>query len=288
MRPPALPPGRHLTLPGRGQVFVREVPGPPGAPAVLLLHGLGATADLNWATGYGALGRWFRVVAVDHRGHGRSMRHPRPFRLADCADDAAAVLDALGVGRAVAVGYSMGGPVAQLLWHRHRHRVAGLVLCATAASFLPSRRFRPVVGALAGSAAVVRLAPVSWRRRVVARVARARHRGSELEAWVASELRHNDPAVLLEAAAALARFSSVRWIGDVDVPAAVVVTTRDDLVPPARQRRLAAALPAAHVVEVDADHSAPLLAADRFVPAVVDACLHVAARLGEPTARVRG
>lgn len=282
MRPPPLPPGRHIPLLGRGTTFVREVPGPPGAPTVLLLHGLGATADLNWATSYDTLGRHFRVLAIDQRGHGRGIRSSRPFRLADCADDAAALLVALGAGPALVAGYSMGGPVAQLLWHRHRHLVAGLVLCATASDFLPDRSLRPLAPALAGFATLARLAPRSWRRRLVARMADARHRGSSLEAWVAAELRHNDPAVLLEAAAALTRFSSRAWIGTVDVPTAVVVTTRDNLVAPERQLQLAAAVPTARVIAVDADHSAPLLAPDRFVPAVVEACGHVARLTAAP------
>lgn len=278
MSAPPLPPGRYVELPGRGTTFVRELSGPPGATCVLLLHGLGATADLNWATSYAALGRHFRVVALDQRGHGRGIRSTEPFRLADCADDAARLLAALDAGPAIVAGYSMGGPVAQLLWHRHRHLVAGLVLCATAAAFLPDRSRRPLAPALAGFATLARLAPRSWRQRLTARVADARHRGNAQESWVAAELRHNDPAVLLEAAAELARFSSRAWLCDVDVPSAVVVTTRDNLVPPERQRRLAAALPTARTIEVDADHSAPLLAPDRFVPAVVDACRYVAAR----------
>ena len=51
----------------------------------------------------------------------------QPFRLEDCADDIAALLAALGVDRCIAVGYSMGGPIAQLLWQRHPHLVDGLV-----------------------------------------------------------------------------------------------------------------------------------------------------------------
>ena len=39
-----MPAGRQVRLPGRGTTFVRDVPGPPGAPTVILLHGLGATA----------------------------------------------------------------------------------------------------------------------------------------------------------------------------------------------------------------------------------------------------
>src|SRR3954449_7851087 len=91
---PPLPPGRTVELPGRGTTFVRELPGPPGAPTVVLLHGWTATADLNFYTCYDALGEHFRVLAFDHRGHGRGIRSRRRFRLEDCADDVAELLDA--------------------------------------------------------------------------------------------------------------------------------------------------------------------------------------------------
>ena len=83
---------------------------------------------------------------------------------------------------------------------------------------------------------------------------------------------------MMAAAAALGRFSSREWIGDVDVPAAVVITLRDSLVPPHRQRKLAEAIPGATVHPVDADHGACAAAPNRFVPALVDACRSVAAR----------
>ena len=57
----------------------------------------------------------------------------------DCADDVAAMADIVGVDRFVPVGYSMGGAVAQLVWRRHRRRVGGLVLCATASQFNGTR-----------------------------------------------------------------------------------------------------------------------------------------------------
>src|SRR5262245_23993383 len=109
---PGVPVGRVIALAGRGDSWILEMPGPPGAPVVLLLHGLGATAALNWHAVFDALGRHYRVIAVDHRGHGRGIRLRGRFRLADCADDAAALLAALGIEHAIAVGYSMGGPVA--------------------------------------------------------------------------------------------------------------------------------------------------------------------------------
>ena len=87
-------------------------------PHPLLLHGWTATADLNWFPSYGPLAEHVRVVALDHRGHGRGIRTDRRFRLADCADDAVAVADAFGVDHFIPVGYSMGGLVAQLVGHR--------------------------------------------------------------------------------------------------------------------------------------------------------------------------
>ncbi|MCE2559307.1 MAG: alpha/beta fold hydrolase [Acidobacteria bacterium] len=114
---------------------MHEVKGPPGAPVLLLMHGLAATALLNWATSFTTLGRGFRVIALDHRGHGRGIRRIGAFKLEDCADDAAALADHLGVERVIPVGYSMGGAVAQLFWRRHPARTAGLVLCATGSRF---------------------------------------------------------------------------------------------------------------------------------------------------------
>ena len=74
----------------------------------------------------------YRVLAVDHRGRGRGLRSPERFRLAACAEDAAAVLATETVERVVAVGYSMGGPIACLLARDHPRLVGGLVLCAAA------------------------------------------------------------------------------------------------------------------------------------------------------------
>jgi hypothetical protein len=62
------------------------------------------------------------------------------------------------------------------------------------------------------------------------------------------------------------------------VPTAVVVTTRDTLVSPRRQMALASAIEGATVHPVDADHDAAVFAADRFVPALLDACASVASR----------
>src|SRR5258708_28681649 len=167
---PPLPVGERVYLPGRGTTFVRRVKGPPGAPTLLLLHGWMASGGLNWFRVFDALGEHFDVIAVDMRGHGRGIRNGRRFRLADCADDAAATLHALGVGPVIAVGYSLGGPVAQLLWRRHPDKVEGLVLCSTAHRLMPGMReqwiFTTMMAVAAGSTRAGQIATKVPVRRV--------------------------------------------------------------------------------------------------------------------------
>ena len=278
--PIPLPPGRSVELPGRGTTFVREVSGPPGAPTLILLHGLGASADLNWFPAFDALGRRFHVLALDHRGHGRGIRVGARFRLADCADDVTALADVVGLDRFIVVGYSMGGPIAQLTWYRHRERVAGLVLCATSRNFRGGPGERVAFSLLPGLAAAAGVAPQGVRRQMMRRLAAPRVDDPPARRWALRELRGGDPASLAAAAAALGRFSSHEWIGEVDVPTAVVLTTRDQAVPPHRQQKLADAIPGATVHPVDGDHLVCALGARRFVPVLVRASVEVAARAG--------
>jgi len=270
---PPLPPGDAVQLSGRGRTFVRVAPGPTAdAPTVLLLHGWTATADLNWFRCYEPLQHHFRVVALDHRGHGRGIRSRRPFRLEDCADDAAALAGVLGIHQMIAVGYSMGGPVAQLLWKRHRSLVRGLVLCATSRNFGRSPRERAMFASMLGLSGLAQLTPRPVQRQVADRLFARRLAQTPLGPWAAAELRRHDAAMLLQAGWAIGSFSSADWIGAVDVPTAVVMTTQDSVVAPSRQQRLAAAIPGARIFTVDADHAACVAAPRTFVPALVAAC----------------
>ena len=267
---------RDIDLPGRGRTSIREVHGPDGAPTLILLHGLAATGRLNWVTALPALAERFRVIVVDHRGHGRGLR-THHFRLVDCADDAVAVADHLGVESLIAVGYSMGGPIAKLCWSRHRDRVRGLVLCATANHFLRPEARGVVSAIFPGMIVTARLMPSFFRDRIVDGMTRGLPEGERRDR-VRREMENTDPATVMQATRALIRFSSRDWAAGIDVPTAVVITTADQLVPPSRQYRLAASIPGARIFEVAGDHLACVRAASQFVPALLDACDYVAAQ----------
>lgn len=269
--PPPLPPGSLVNLPGRGEVFVRDTGSPAGGPAgppVLLLHGWTASADLNFFGLYGELAARHRVVALDHRGHGRGLRARTPFSLEDCADDAAALVAELGTGPVIAVGFSMGGAVALLLHHRHPDAVRGLVFCGTALEWRETARDRIVWRG-------VSLLEVALRsgtgEGLVARVLREIIDGSpELEAlepWVRGEFHRGYPADLAGAGRALSTYDGRPLAPDVDVPCCVVVTTTDQLVRPEKQYELADAL-GAETVTLHGDHFAPFNRARAFAKAI--------------------
>lgn len=287
----AVPKGRAVELPGRGTTFVRDMPGPtPDAPAVVLLHGLAATGGLNWFGCFAPLSRHFRVVAIDHRGHGRGIRTPDRFRLADCADDVVALADALGLERFIPAGYSMGGPISQLIWHRHRERVRGLVLCATSRNFRGTPRERVQflgLGLLVAGGWRPWLNRDSGRvRRLVEAMVTPELVHGPIHPWIVSELHRNETGKVIEAAESLGRYSSHAWIGDIDVPVSVVVTTRDWLVPVRRQIKLARAIPSAVIFPVEGDHLMCANQPEEFASALVDAARLVDRRARANAARL--
>jgi 3-oxoadipate enol-lactonase len=110
-----------------------------GAPPVLLIQGLGADKN-GWTLQRVAFSPFYRVIAHDNRGAGRSDKPAGPYSLEQMADDAVAVLDRAGVERAHVVGASMGGAIAQVLAMRYPERVRSLVLVCTACRHHPWRR----------------------------------------------------------------------------------------------------------------------------------------------------
>jgi pimeloyl-ACP methyl ester carboxylesterase len=252
---PWLPQGHTLVVPGRGELFYRfHRHHDPAAPIAFLLHGWTATGDLQFFTAYEALATQFSIITFDYRGHGRGLRLPSRFQLEDVADDAAALLEALGVEPVIAVGYSMGGPVGMLLARRHPHLVRGIVMEATAlewcSSILDRVRWKTarIIGPLLRSVAYQR-----WLSHGIRRLLGPDHPMQIYVPWLSGEMRRNDPITIVQAGQALSRYDARPWVSDLHLPAASLITIRDRLVRPSKQRVLAQAL-GADIRELDGDH----------------------------------
>jgi 3-oxoadipate enol-lactonase len=259
---PFLLPGKIVDIPGRGEMFVRHHQhADTSAPTLLLLHGWTASCDLQFFTAYQELSQNFSIIGVDHRGHGRGLRPNVPVTLEDCADDAAEVARALGVTSVITVGYSMGGPISLLFAQRHPDLISGMVLQATALEWSGTRkeknrmRFIGPVSHFVGRPRVLRW----FMKRTLPRG----HETRRYVSWIIAENRRNDPWMIAEAGKAIARFDARGFANTLNKPTSYVLTLRDTLVLPHKQKALAEAVKA-QIVELDGDHMAPILMPREF------------------------
>jgi pimeloyl-ACP methyl ester carboxylesterase len=278
-----LPEGRWLDLPGRGRTWLTDVPGPDGAPALILLHAVGCTGTLTWFPAINELAKKYRVITFDQRWHGQGIMSDR-FDVSDCADDVAAVIDALDLDQPIVAGYSMGGIVAQRVWRRHPTKVGGLVLAATTSHFRVDNSEKLFHQGLELS---MRALSVLSRYNVVraagSRTARALSvPPTETGQWALAQFNSTSPWAVPQAVASLGRHNSGPWLKTITVPTAVVVTTEDWVIPAERQRHIAFSIPGATVHEAACGHSGCVLEADVFVPAFVKAVDSVRLRLRSP------
>jgi 3-oxoadipate enol-lactonase len=231
---------------------------------VVLVQGLGLSSRFwfDVPDRIAKLGR--RVVTIDNRGTGKSDRpKQRVWSVRTMADDVAAVLDHAGVDRAVIVGISMGGMIAQEVALRHPTRAEGLVLMATTPGFLAAT--------LPAPSAVGRLLSIPFGgKRASRNLTRLLlpeskwHRGREIFAEWPNALR-DDPTAISTFVAHLFAASThyvARRLGDIRCPVVVVAGAEDSLVPLGNAKVLARRIPGA-VLEVVADAGHALFAEDR-------------------------
>jgi pimeloyl-ACP methyl ester carboxylesterase len=233
----AHPPARRRTA--RGTVSYREA---GTGPALVLLHGIGNQSG-SWARQLDALAPRFRVIAWDAPGYGDSDALATEWpSAADYADSARALLDALGIERAVLVASSLGALVAGALAAESPARVAGLVLLNPAGGYGladPKEREEKLAARLArlaelGPAGMAQALPPGMLAKTASAEARA------LAAWGTARIR---PDGYAQAARMLAQGrlaeDAVRYSG----PVLVVAAAEDSITPPAGCERIAQAFP---------------------------------------------
>lgn len=233
--------------------------GPPGAPAVLLIHSLGASLEI-WEQQAQALGDHWFVIRYDLRGHGLS-EPPAPdakLTVEELAADALAILDALGVKAAHVAGISIGGLIAQAIAKLALERVRSLILCDSSMAMPP---------------------PEPW----IQRAAAVRKDGLEplvdgtMERWVGEAYRATAAGrglrnlILRTTVAGYAAAAEALATADLTdstpqlaarrkepLPALVLVGEHDPSTPLAKAQELVAALPGATLVVIPGAHHIPL------------------------------
>lgn len=198
--------------------------GPPDCPAILWANSLGTDLRM-WDDVVARLPGW-RHIRFDKRGHGLSATPSEPWEVSDLASDAVALLDHLGLARAIIAGCSVGGMVAQAVAIDHPTRTRALVLSNTA----------PKIGTAEAWAARIAAVQAGGMAAIV---------GAVMERWFAPEfrasdaakpwetmLRRSDPEGYAGTCAALARADFRTQVGQIACPALAIAGGHDLATPP--------------------------------------------------------
>lgn len=262
------------------EIFYEDM-GSPGDPAVLLVMGLGAQL-LLWRTGFceKLVAQGLRVIRFDNRDVGLSSKlgrehargalvprmarfwlgkpSPAVYSLEDMADDAAALLDHLGIKQAHVVGASMGGMIAQVFAARFAHRTRSLavIFSSTNQRFLPPPAPRALMALLTGPS------PDSPREVIIENAVRAsRIIGSPRYPTPEEQLRANiieayersyyPRGVARQFGAILATGSLTAYDRLIATPTVVIHGLADKLMRPAGGRAVASAIDRSRLVLFD-------------------------------------
>lgn len=225
--------------------------------ALLLIHGFPLDRRL-WAAQMSGLASAVRVIAPDLRGHGCSETSAGPLTMDQQADDLAALLDHLGIERAVVAGLSMGGYIAFALWRRHADRIRALVLADTRAEpdSVVARVNRETTMAQVQKTGAAALADTMLPRLLspsslaTPRIVAAAHK----------MMAEQPVAGIVGALGGLRdRADSRPTLPTITAPTLVIAGAEDALTPPADGAALAAAIPGAQLAIVPrAGHLSPL------------------------------
>ena len=229
--------------------------GPEDGEVLLLSSGLGGSGGY-WAANVGALAQRYRVVTYDQRGTGRSPASlAAPYAIADMADDAAEVLDALGASSCRIVGHALGGLVGLALAARSPRLVSHLVVVNGWMQADPHtvRCFdvRRELLLKAGIGPYLRaqplfLYPSSWMAANADRLAAEEARAAAHFPGVANTLLRIEALLGFDAAPLLPALACKT----------LLVASEDDLlVPPVCSGRLHAALPGSRLARLDGGHA---------------------------------
>jgi len=217
--------------------------GAEGAPVLVLGNSLGTTGEL-WQPQLGPLGRRFRLLRYEHRGHGGSPAPPGPYSIAGLGADVLRLLDELEISTACYCGVSLGGMVGMWLAANAPDRIEALALCCTSAYLPPAELWRD-------RAARVRAAGmVSISRQVVARWFTPRYQAAHpdtVSGFVATLEREVVPEGYAGCCEAIEAMDLRPLLASVTAPTLVIAGAEDPATPPWHGAVIASAIPGARL-----------------------------------------
>jgi 3-oxoadipate enol-lactonase/4-carboxymuconolactone decarboxylase len=253
----------------RGDQRLRyRLDGRDGAPVLVLANSLGTTLDM-WEPQMDAFARRFRVLRFDARGHGGSSVPAGPATIEDLGRDALAVMDAAGVGvgagRVAFCGLSVGGATGLWLARNHPDRIARLVVANSAPSFPPARLWDDRIDLVAreGVGAVADGVLARWLTPGFAAA------GGAAPRRLREIFLGNEPRGYAACCAAVRDADLGDALAGIRCPTLFVAGLRDQATPPERSRAMAAAVPGARLVELDAAHLSNWERPEEFAAAVL-------------------
>ena len=223
---------------------------------LLLIYGL-AGRGKGWKFQLDALSSQFQLIAFDNRGVGESDQPVEAYSLAQMADDAAGLLDALGIEAAYVFGISMGGMIAQELVLRHPHKVRKLALGCTHSGI------NHCVPSPGWVTEIFKSLPGKPREQVVRESAAfnyspytQKHRPELIESLIPLFVDNRQRLHgYLNQINAVWAFDAFDRLPQIAVPTLVMTGADDVLVPPGNSKRIAERIPNARLIEFpDAGH----------------------------------
>ena len=247
-----------------------------GEQAVVFINGLGLSGRFWFKLPQqllNASNHNLRILCVDNRGSGRSSAPFKPYGMHQMADDLAVMLKHAGIDKAVLVGLSMGGMIAQHCAIRHPEKTAGLVLIATSAG-LPHARI-PHMATLKKLAELPFIAREEARKslsELLLPKAEQNNFEKHLGGW-AGVMREEKPrphSFLLHLGAVATHYTGQKLQG-IHCPTAIMTGDEDILVPPINSELLKARLPHAQLKELPGvGHAVEALAPEDIIASIQD------------------
>jgi len=240
-------------------------------PPVLFISGTGGDLRLKPNVFDGPLSRHFQVTAYDQRGLGQTDKPDKPYTMADYADDAAHLLDALGLDQVHVIGVSFGGMVAQEFALRHQSRIRRLVLACTSPGGEGGASFAFHELALTGIERAAHMIPISDLRHDAQWAARHPDQYQRMIDMAARDPYADEPGRLEGARRQLeARKGHDTWmrLGQLQMPVMIAAGEYDGIAPKSIQMNLHRQIKDAELHFFDGGHLF-LIQDQRAMPAII-------------------